>query len=92
MPGGILEIETAAAYPLQHSQKQKGPYTERIYKYMPPKNINHLEIDLSSMPIKVLVNGDKIPLSNVQSIDIHLDVDSKYVDINKTERYLMTFS
>lgn len=58
---------------------------------MPPKNINHLEIDLSSKPIKVLINGERVDLSHVTEIDIHLGIEEKYVDINKTERYVMTF-
>lgn len=49
---------------------------------MPPKDINHLEIDMRERPIKILINGEKIPLSNVQSIDIHLDVDTKYEILN----------
>lgn len=54
--------------------------------------INHLEIDLSNRPIKIFINDERIPLTNIQSIDIHLSVDDEYtVTVDKSEKYFMGF-
>lgn len=56
---------------------------------MPLTTVNHLEIDFREQPIKVLMNGEEYPLSNVVEIDIHLALDEKTIDIDKTEKYFL---
>lgn len=56
-----------------------------------PNTINHLEIDLSERPIKIFINRERIPLTSIQSIDIHLGIDEYTVTVDKSEKYIMGF-
>lgn len=49
------------------------------------KTIKKLEIDRTESPIKIYIDGEKLDLSNVVSMNIVLDVDRMTVHIAKNE-------
>lgn len=49
------------------------------------KAIKKLEIDRTKSPVKIYIDGEKLDLSNVVSMNIVLDVDRMTVHIVKNE-------
>lgn len=49
------------------------------------KAIKKLEIDRTELPVKIYIDGERLDLSNVVSMNIILDVDRMAVHIAKNE-------
>lgn len=49
------------------------------------KTIKKLEIDRTESPVKIYIDGERLDLSNVVSMNIVLDVDRMTVHIAKNE-------
>lgn len=54
------------------------------------KTIKKLEIDSTESPVKICIDGERLDLSNVVSINVELDVDRMMIHIAKNE--VMVFS
>ena len=49
------------------------------------KTIKKLEIDSTESPIKIYIDGEKLDLSNVVSMNIEINIDRMIVHIAKSE-------
>jgi hypothetical protein len=49
------------------------------------KTIKKLEIDRTESPIKIYIDGEKLDLSNVVSMNIEINIDRMIVHIAKSE-------
>lgn len=49
------------------------------------KTIKKLEIDRTESPIKIYIDGEKLDLSNVVSMNIEINIDGMIVHIAKSE-------